>query len=110
VILRRTASDRVAISVRLRLGLRDAAAGRHAFRQPDIAADRRAAPDRDAAEDRSAGVDDHVVFDDRMARIALAQFAISADLEAPFIDINLLYEMEFICLQGRLPNILRDTM
>ena len=58
---------------RLRLGLRDAAPRRHAFRQPDIAADRRAAADRDAAEDRGAGVDDHVVLDDRMARVALAQ-------------------------------------
>src|SRR6202453_2597860 len=77
-----TASDRVPALIRLSLGLRYAAPRRHAFREPDIAADRRSAPDRDAAEDRGAGIDDHVVLDDRMARIALAHFAVAADLEA----------------------------
>src|ERR1700677_1283737 len=74
--------DRDPADVRLSLRLRDAAPGRHAFRQPHIAADRRAATDRDAPQDRRAGVDDHVILDDRMARIALAQFAVSVDLEA----------------------------
>jgi hypothetical protein len=45
------------------------------------------------AEDRRAGVDDHIVFDDRIPRIARAQFAISAYLEAP-LSI-LIYSMKW---------------
>src|ERR1700674_4183440 len=46
------------------LGLRHAAAGRHAVGEPDVAADGGALPDGDAAEDGRARVDDHVVLDD----------------------------------------------
>ena len=68
---------------RASLGLPDEASGRNAFGQPHIATDRRAAPDGDAAEDRRTGIDDDVVLDDRVAWVALAQFAAVADLKAP---------------------------
>jgi hypothetical protein len=51
-------------------------------RQPDVAADRRAAADGDAAEDGRPGVDHHVVLDDRMAWRALLQGSVGIDAEA----------------------------
>src|SRR3569833_2854808 len=52
------------------------AARRHVVGQPDVAADRRSPSDCDATEDRRAGIDDDVIFDDRMAGIALDQRAV----------------------------------
>src|SRR3569623_3558309 len=60
---------RIALAVRLG----DAAAGRHAAGEPDVAADGRTAADGDAAEYRGAGVDHNVVLDDGVARQTLLQ-------------------------------------
>ena len=52
------------------------------LREPDVAADRRAAADGDAAEHRRAGIDHHVVLDDRVARAALVQLTVRVGREA----------------------------
>src|SRR4029078_3609485 len=51
------------------LRLDDIAVRRHTARQPDIAADHRAAAYSDASKDRCPGVDHNIIFDDRMARL-----------------------------------------
>src|SRR6266536_3092932 len=65
-----------------RLGLRDAAAGGHTVREPDVPADGRATADDDAPEDRRSGVDDDVVLDDRMAVDPLDWGALFVEREA----------------------------
>src|SRR5271156_6166014 len=59
--------------------LSDIAVWRDVARDPDIAADSRSAPNNYATQNGRAGVDHHVVFNDRMARVALDQRAVLAD-------------------------------
>jgi hypothetical protein len=59
--------------VAARLG--DVAAGWHAAREPDVAADGRSLPDGDPAKNGGTGIDDDLVLDDRMARQPLLQVA-----------------------------------
>src|ERR1700712_2233337 len=60
------------------LALRDAAAGRHAVSQPHVAANHRPTPYSHASKNGRAGVDDHVIFHDRMPRVALDEHAVVA--------------------------------
>ena len=66
----------------VRLGLDDCAEGRHAARQPNVAANRGSATDGDATEYGRAGIDDHIIFDDRMARLTFDKRTLLIDREA----------------------------
>lgn len=59
------------LDVLARGGLGDVGASGHAMREPDIAAYGGAAPHGDAPQHGGAGVDNDLVFQNRMARLAL---------------------------------------
>ena len=59
----------------LRARLCNVGTGRHAVRDPDIAANAGPTPNRDPPEHRGTGVNHHVVFHDRVARLPLDGFA-----------------------------------
>src|SRR5271155_3012038 len=67
--------ERIATSQRLA----NAAVRRHIARDPDISADSRTVANGNSPQDCRAGIDDDIVFDDRMARIALDQRAVVTD-------------------------------
>src|SRR5512147_3325608 len=62
--------------------LGDAAAGRHAVGEPDVAPDGRALPDDHPAQDGGPGVDDDVVLDDGVAVDALDGIPLLVEGEA----------------------------
>lgn len=85
-----------------RVRLHDVAAGGHAAREPDVAANYRPAPDGDPSEDGGACVDDDVVFHDRMPRQALHERAVLVDREALRSECHRLVEPHALADHSRL--------
>src|SRR5215469_3775448 len=63
-----TPTSRLSVARHGQLRRHDAAACRHAVRQPHVAANHRSLSDGDASEERCAGEDEDIVLDDRVAR------------------------------------------
>ncbi len=76
--------------------------GGHAAREPDVAADDRAATDGDAPEDGGARIDDDVVLDDRVPWQSLDQCAALVDREPLCAEGDGLVESHALADDGRL--------